>query len=133
TANRAEEPLSHAAPTGHDNAAPSIDYALVTLRFENDVIAHVEGSWAHCRFATAIEVAGDGGLLTFQSQAIAPFRAERRDGTEWSPGRRVVTGGIAGAESPHFQEIAHFVECIRSGTPPRVTVEDGWRAVEIAA
>ena len=38
-----------------------VDYALAILRFANGVIAHVETSWAHTSFRTAIEIAGRAG------------------------------------------------------------------------
>ena len=123
---------SVAAGAGGRSQPARLDYALVTLRFENGVIAHVEGSWAHRRFGTSIEIGGSAGLITFDSLSTSAFRAERRDGQNWSPPRSLVTGDVPGGESPHFREIAHFVECATRGTPPRVTVEDGWRAVEIA-
>ncbi|MBI2941687.1 MAG: Gfo/Idh/MocA family oxidoreductase [Chloroflexi bacterium] len=114
------------------SGVPRLDYALVTLRMASGVIAHVEGSWAHQRFSTAVEVAGDSGLLTFDGLDAAALRIQRRDDRPWVMPREAVMGSIPGGESPHFREIQHFVECIRQGLPPRVTVEDGLRAVEIA-
>lgn len=30
------------------------------------------------------------------------------------------------------RELQHFVQCVRTGTPPRVSGEDGWRAIALA-
>ena len=43
------------------------DYALVTLKFENGVIAHVEGSWSHDVFQKRFEFAGDNGAFEYDS------------------------------------------------------------------
>ncbi len=47
----------------HTPYQPHVDYTLAILRFVNGVIAHVEASWAHTSFRTAIEIDGEHGAL----------------------------------------------------------------------
>ena len=47
----------------YESKVPLTDYALVTLRFESGVIAHVEGNWARPGgFVVNVEVAGTVGF-----------------------------------------------------------------------
>ncbi|MGI6624786.1 MAG: Gfo/Idh/MocA family protein [Limnochordia bacterium] len=62
-----------------------MDHALVTLRFENGIIAHLEGSWAQPEgtpFATSFEIAGTKGLYQYSKKAIhtpAGSNGQRRE------------------------------------------------------
>ncbi|MGE5507258.1 MAG: Gfo/Idh/MocA family oxidoreductase [Chitinophagales bacterium] len=108
------------------------EYALIVLRFKSGVIAHVEGTWHDVGgFFYGYEIAGDGGLLSFDSRTSTPIRTVTFD---QEAGR---TAGVAipenpTAENPYQLEISHFVDCLESGTEPAVTGEDGYKAMEIA-
>ena len=109
-----------------------IDYALVTLRFRSGAIAHVEGAWAQGRFGTSVEVAGDGGLLRHDSRESDPIvfdllPGEPADGPAWRDHPDFV-----GAAAPHARELAHFVECVRTGARPLITAADALAALRIA-
>ncbi|MCL6443294.1 MAG: Gfo/Idh/MocA family oxidoreductase, partial [Alicyclobacillus sp.] len=107
------------------------DHAFVSLRFQNGVIAHVEGSWAYpSGFWTEFEIAGQHGLIRHQSDTSRPLWSSfRARGTESS--------GVAVPESPlavgQYQlELEHFIACIQGQAEPIVTAEDGYKALEIA-
>ncbi|MBI3991384.1 MAG: Gfo/Idh/MocA family oxidoreductase [Candidatus Omnitrophica bacterium] len=107
-----------------------IDYALVTLRFKSGVIAHVEGSWAHTGgMRTTLEVAGDKGLINFDSKEDASLYIQIKDDK---------SGGGAGSrenplkESPHILALRHFVDCVRDNREPEVTAEDTLSSLEIS-
>jgi UDP-N-acetylglucosamine 3-dehydrogenase len=107
------------------------DHALVSLRFENGVIAHVEGTWAYpSGFRTELEIAGSDGLIQHSSEDSAPIQtASRQLGT--------VAAGVEVPESPLLKnpyqvELEHFVDCLSSGKEPIVTAEDAYKALEIS-
>ncbi len=107
-----------------------LDYALVTLRFKSGVIAHVEGSWAHEGFTTRYEIAGQKGIIDYDSAQETPLvMKSKKDGKG--------TGGVAVPESPmkknpYYLELEHFLSCIERDEEPKVTAEDAYKAVEIA-
>jgi UDP-N-acetylglucosamine 3-dehydrogenase len=109
------------------------DYGLATVRFRNRVIAHVEGSWAHPpgTFYTKLEIAGDQGVLEYDSLASSPLQVWRKaEGDERAPG--VVVPESPLAESPYDIEVRGFMEAVRTGCEPCVTPEEAYKAVEIA-
>ena len=106
------------------------DYNLVTLRFKNGAIAHVEGSWAHQGFRTAFEFSGTEGIIDFDSSKATPVTlvADKQDET---------FSGVAVPKSPmrhnpYFLELRHFMDCLKSGETPIVTAEDAYKALEIS-
>ena len=105
---------------------PTTDYALALLRFANGVIGHVEASWAHTRFRTAIEVAGEHGTIRHDSDKTAAIRIERpaADGG-WATSSPV-------AEGPNQAELRHFVDRVRDGAPFLIEGEEAIRALELA-
>jgi len=113
-----------------DGNLKRIDYSLVTLRFRNGVIAHVEGSWAHQTFTTRFEFAGQSGIIEHDSSKSVPVVFEGRK-------KSTSGGGVAVPESPlkhnpYFVELDHFIHCIETGNDPVVTAEDAYKAMEIA-
>lgn len=114
-----------------DSNIPLTDYALVTLRFENGVIAHVEGSWARPGgFYTRVEAAGTEGLLAFSSADSVPLVIEKKQPE--GAGGGVPVPESPTATSPYYQELAHFIDCLEQGRTPEVRGEDGLEAVRIA-
>ena len=107
-----------------------LEYALVTLRFKNGVIANVEGTWLnHGGFQTEIEITGQKGLISHESKDSAPLRTLMKDDANAS--------GVAVPESPlydspYFLEIKHFVDCIEQGTDPLINGEEALKAMEIS-
>lgn len=110
------------------------EYALVTLRFKSGLIAHVEGTWFQAgEFAYAYEIAGDGGLVTFDSRRAVPIKTVFFDGSAAGGGTpRVAVPESPLAVSPYQLEVAHFIDCVENDRKPLVTGEDGYRALEIA-
>ena len=114
-----------------DPAAPS-DYALVTLSFENNCKALIEGGWAYPAgtFRVGMDIAGEDGVLEWSSddsQTIKPFLKP----TESAGVARV---GIpsSGVEDPYTTEIKHAYDAIKHNAPFLVTAEDGLEALRIA-
>jgi predicted dehydrogenase len=108
------------------------EYALIVLKFKSGVLAHVEGTWHDVGgFFYGYEIAGDGGLMSFDSRTATPIRTVTfAQGAGRAAGVAIPENPTA--ENPYQAEIAHFVECLETGQEPRVTGEDGYKAMEIA-
>ncbi|MFC4812439.1 Gfo/Idh/MocA family protein [Paenibacillus sp. GCM10023250] len=107
-----------------------LDYSLVTLRFKNGTIAHVEGTWAHGDFAMKFEIAGRTGVLDYDSSRDKSLIVVNRRAAEGFVGVPVPESPVK--ESPYFKELRHFITCIENNVEPLVTAEDAYKAMEIA-
>lgn len=115
----------------YESKIPITDYALVTLRFENGVIAHVEGGWARpSGFITSAEVAGTKGLLNYSNADSVPLVIDKKAIEVDRPSITIPENPAN--ESPYYKELRHFINCLESGETPEVTPEDGIEAVRIA-
>jgi predicted dehydrogenase len=111
----------------HVNGA---DYALVTLRFECGVIAHVESCWARpSGFETSVEVAGSKGLLSFSSKDSTPLTVELKAKVGAETG--VIVPESPTSVDPYYLELEHFITCLEEGRTPDVTPQDGLNAVRV--
>jgi predicted dehydrogenase len=114
----------------YNSHIPDADYALVTLRFENGVIAHIEGSWQKpSGFTMDMEIAGTEGLLEFRSDSSSALVIETK-GTDAQPGQLVYQN--CESVNPYQLELQHFIDCLETGKTPDVTGKDGIESVRIA-
>jgi predicted dehydrogenase len=104
-----------------------IDYALVTIRFKNGIIAHVEGSWAHKLWRTRVEIAGDKGIINYDNIESIPLKVETKEN-----GQVLTTSENPIADNPLFLEDNHFFECIKSGKQPLISGEDAYKSLEVS-
>ncbi|GIV72588.1 Gfo/Idh/MocA family protein [Caldilinea sp.] len=111
---------------------PYQDHAQIVLRFTSGAIGYIEASWAHPRgvFRTRVEVAGDGGLIEWDSLERSPLLAELYD--EARGAQRIVSSPIAPEDEPYYAELAHFIDVIEGRAQPIVTAYDGLEAVRAA-
>lgn len=110
---------------------PEMDYALMSLRFKSGAIAHVEGSWADLgQFRTSFEIAGSGGLISHDSTANVTLTVQSRQ--EAAGAMAVQRPSSPWHKSPYLLEDEHFIECLKAGREPMVTVEDAFEAVRLA-
>lgn len=113
----------------HPEHAGVLDYALVTLRFASGAVGHVTGSWAHAGpMRTSFEIAGDGGLIAYDSADTASFTRTKRQPTPLSASESLLTP----EDDPYFLELRAFVDALNRKAPPPVTVYDARHAVRIA-
>ena len=109
------------------------DHALITLRFKNGAIGHVEGSWAFPpgRFRTRLEIAGDQGLVEWDSLNAAPLtvtlKADRA-----APGVPQPYSPLDPRDDPYLMELEHFLNCLESGDDFLVSPQDGLEAVKLS-
>ncbi len=112
-----------------DAGIPQTDHALIVLRFASGAIGHIEASWAHKQglSRTHLEIAGTQGIVEWDSRDKDPLEMAT-----------VGTGGVRkltpypGQDHPWHAELSHFVQCLESGEPFRVSPVDGLMAVKIA-
>jgi UDP-N-acetylglucosamine 3-dehydrogenase len=105
------------------------DYALAVLRFTNGVIAHVEGSWAHGGWRTAMEIAGEHGIVRHNGDEAAPIHLERPGATFQES---LITRHWASNESPYQAELRHFFARLADGGPFETDGSAGVRALEVS-
>lgn len=109
-----------------------LDYALVSLRFQSGAIAHVEGTWCDPGgFRVTLEACGDAGMLEYDSAQQVALRIATR-AEEGTAGSGVQVPESPAVKNPYYLELRHFVDCVKAGTPPEISVVDGLEAVRIA-
>jgi len=121
------------ARTVRDASGADVDFGMAVLRHTSGAITHVSGGWVYPWpvFRTGFEIAGDGGLIQYESTDAVPVMpylvGERKSGEAITalPDSPV-------AENPWALELADFVASLQGGGPPKVTAEDGLEAVRIA-
>ena len=108
------------------------DHALISLRFANGAIGHIEGSWAYPPglWRTRIEMAGTAGLLEWDSLDQQPVEWRIQPDAD-SPATSDGASPLAETDDPYYRELAHFIDAVENGTPLGVTAYDGLMAVKI--
>ena len=118
--------------TEHHIEAP-VDYGLVILTHRSGALSHVSGAWAYPPpiVRTKLEIAGDQGLIEFDSDGTAPIQnLILRTGGADAPDVAVPSSPVL--ESPYTTQIKEFYSALANGTTPRVSAIDGLHAVQIA-
>jgi predicted dehydrogenase len=123
-------PVKRVYAKGLYKRMPVMDYALMTLRTTSGAIVHVEGSWADLgMFRTSFEVAGSGGLIEHDSTRTVTLTVQSREAA--ASVDAVQRPSSPAPKSPYLLEDEHFIECVRSGTTPMVTVEEAFEAMRL--
>lgn len=109
-----------------------VDYGLVILTHRSGAISHITGSWAYPppTFRTHMEIAGDGGLIEYDSADTAPIFNLIAKTDSSSPDVGLPSSPVA--ESPYTTQIKEFYAVLCGEKQPRVTAADGVAAVQIA-
>ncbi len=110
------------------------DHCLITLRFKNGAIGHIEGSWGFPpgQFNTALEIAGEGTILEWDSRDTAPFTVhmdQNQLGDEKVPGS---DNPLFPTDDPYYLELKHVLERLETGEPFLVTPHDGLMALKLS-
>lgn len=113
--------------------ANRLDHVMASIRFENGVIAHVEGSWAvPMGFREQFEIAGSEGIIRHDSATTVPISSIMRQ-----PNRAgAAVEGVENLDSPvekdgYYLEMENFIACIEGRAEPVVTTHDAWKALQI--
>ncbi len=110
-----------------------VDYGLVILSHRSGALSHIAGSWAYPppTFRTHLEIAGDRGLIEFDSDDTAPIQNLVLK-TAGSNTPDVALPSSPVSESPYTTQIKEFYRALAEGKPARVSASDGLAAVQIA-
>ena len=110
-----------------------VDYGLVILSHRSGALSHIAGAWAYPppTFHTHLEIAGDRGLIEFDSESTTPIQnlILRSSGSD-APDVALPSSQVS--ESPYTTQIKEFYSALADGRPSRVSATDGLAAVQIA-
>jgi predicted dehydrogenase len=117
---------------GNSQPNAAVDHGLAILTHINGAISHVEGSWAYPPplFRTRLEIAGDNGLIQFDSGQMAAVSVHLQQRGEEAPD--VPLPGSPLSEDPYTTQIKEFYENLVNDKAVRVTAVDGYKALQIA-
>ena len=106
------------------------DHALVTLRFKSGAIGHVEGSWmvTDGRFRQQFEIAGDKGLLAYDSLPPEQFSLSLRTGS--GPALLPVEQ-LNPKDEPYYRQLEHFLDCLLHDKEFLISPRDGLEALRL--
>jgi len=105
------------------------DYTLAVLCFADGTVAHLEGSLAEAgEFYASYEIAGDGGLLAYDSRRATVLEARLV-----TPEGLQTISEAPQAERPFARQARAFVDAVRNGTPYEVSGEVAMPALALAA
>ncbi len=110
-----------------------VDYGLVILRHRSGTLSHIAGAWAYPppTFRTRLEIAGDRGLIEFDSVDTSPIQNLMLE-TGGTDAPDVALPSSPVNESPYTTQIKEFYEALMDGKAARVSPVDGLVAVQIA-
>ena len=103
------------------------------LSHRSGALSHIAGAWAYPppTFRTHLEIAGDHGLIEFDSDGTAPIQnLILRSGGADAPDVALPSSPVS--ESPYTTQIKEFYGVLAEGRAPRVSATDGLAAVQIA-
>ena len=118
--------------TEHHIDAP-VDYGLVILSHRSGTLSHISGAWAYPppTFRTRLEIAGDRGLIEFDSDSTAPIQnLILKTGGVDAPDVALPSSPVR--ESPYTTQVKEFYHALAEGAPARISATDGLIAVQIA-
>lgn len=107
----------------------AVDHALITLRFANGVIGHIESSWAYPagNFRTMIELAGTEGIVVHDSDDTRALEVQFQPGAN-----RTNLPHMLPVNDPWQLELEHFLTALEHNTPFLVTPNDALEALRIS-
>ncbi len=135
---KAQAVFAH-TPTLH-HSTDCEDNALALVRYGTRLVGQVEASWTQRGgMAVVFEVWGDEGMITYDrsglSQPIKVFSKKQTD-RYFSEKVEHDQGWLFPTVQEYwrygyYDEIRHFVECVRDGKSPMLTFRDGWEVNRI--
>jgi myo-inositol 2-dehydrogenase/D-chiro-inositol 1-dehydrogenase len=109
---------------------PGVVTAQVVLSHAGGAISHVQGVWGPpgTTFRTSVDVAGDAGSIGYESPDDGSIRVElqaARNHANYLP-------PSTHSQSPYLTQLREFAAAFSGGPAPRVSLDDGVAAVELA-
>src|SRR5215211_9188017 len=101
-----------------------VDYGLVILGHRSGALSHIAGAWAYPppTFRTHLEIAGDRGLIEFDSAGTSPIQNLMLKSAGDSPDVGLPSSPVS--ESPYTIQIKEFYRAIVDGAAARVSAAD---------
>ncbi|NUM55589.1 MAG: Gfo/Idh/MocA family oxidoreductase [Candidatus Hydrogenedentes bacterium] len=135
---KATRVYAHCATYVHGERTRGEDTAVLIVEFENNAMALIEESWArHGGMDDRAEIYGSEGVTYADLIHGNSLETYSTRGYGYAVEKAATTQGwtfTAFEELWNYgfpQEMQHFVDCIRDGTPPAVTADDGRAVLEI--
>jgi predicted dehydrogenase len=110
-----------------------LDHALITLRFANGGVGHIEAGWAGPpgQWRTALEICGEKGIIEWDSADDSPITQVLRT-PEGNSKQTLSHSPLAPGDNPYQAELAHFLSALEQDQPFLVTPHDALMAVKVA-
>jgi predicted dehydrogenase len=122
----------------HKDKTRGDDNAILIIEFENDAVALIEESWARLGgMDDRAEIYGSQGVTYADLLHGSSLETFSEVGYGYAVEKAPTTKGWTFTMYEELwnygfpQEMQHFVECVRNGTEPAVTGEDGKAVLEI--
>ena len=128
----AEAVFAHTPTLHHDTDCE--DNALAIVRYADGLVGQAEASWTQRGgMAVAFEVWGDEGMVTYDRSGLSqPIKVFSRRQTDryFTEKAEHDTGWLFPTVQEYwrygyYDQLRHFVECVRDGSAPLLTFEDG--------
>ncbi len=132
TDEKATQVFAHTPTLHHDTDCD--DAALVLVRYGERLVGQAEASWVQRGgMAVDFEVWGDEGMITYDRSSLSqPIRVFSKRDTEryFTEKAEHKQGWLFPTVQEYwrygyFDQIRHFVECLRDGRIPMLTFDDG--------
>jgi predicted dehydrogenase len=110
------------------------DHAYILLRFRSGAIGHIDANWAlpPGLFRTRLEIAGDQGLIEWDSFQPAPISAALYDPDRPNQAQQSSASPLADEDEPYYAQLAHVLTCLEQNKPFLVTPHDALMALKVA-
>jgi UDP-N-acetylglucosamine 3-dehydrogenase len=106
------------------------DFGLVQLGFQGGKQGLMELSWTHPKeyapFYSSLEIVGTRGKLSISDRGAAPMIVLKK-----SIEVPRYSSLLSTFPESFVDELNHFIDCLTGKIPPRITLEDASRAVEV--
>lgn len=120
------------AKSTYGRTAARLQWAVLILRFQSGLIAHVESGWSNVpgEFRTSVEIGGERGLISYDSSKTKPIL---RTGAGDQTGQAaVVVPESPVLQSPYLLELEDMISAIKEDRQPLVSVEDALGSLQVA-
>lgn len=108
---------------------PVEDCGLLSMEFENGVVATLDTSWSRSK---SFPVMSDVMMRIVGEKGVIHLDVRGQSGHLWQDDAELTHRQIPWGDNANEALIIEFIDCIRSKRPPLISGEDGLRAVEVA-
>jgi predicted dehydrogenase len=110
-------------------SGPENEHGVATLRFETGAMAQVTANWRDAgRFHTCFELAGDRGVMRYDSAETTALELTLPDGSPTAPR----PPGARTENSPYRNQLQHFFQQLETGGQFRITPGEALAALAVS-